>query len=66
MFFQSATIRYEYLMRTTRFFVSLAALFVLTGCASVRESVQWEFNSENVELAPHEERRAVSDHLSDR
>ena len=66
MFFQSAKVRYEYLMRTTRLLVSLTALIVLTGCASVRESVQWEFNSENVELAPHEERRAVSDHLSDR
>ena len=44
--------------------LGLAAL-VLCGCASARESVQWEFNSEKVELEPHEQRRADADFLAD-
>jgi hypothetical protein len=49
-----------------RLLLCVTGMFALAGCASVRESVQWEFNSENVELAPHEERRAVAEHLSER
>jgi hypothetical protein len=36
----------------------------LTGCASARESVQWEFNSEKTQLEPHEQRRADAEYLA--
>ena len=53
-------------MRTMRLLFCVVGILVFGGCASVRETVQWEFNSENVELEPHEERRAVAEHLSER
>lgn len=50
-----------------RLFISLlfAVSLHLTGCASIRETVNWEFKTENVELEPHEARRAHADYLAD-
>jgi len=44
---------------------SALIVLVLTGCASARESVNWEFKTEKVELEPHEERRSTAEYLAD-